>query len=144
METCHHLRRRVLAYVAEHYDGDIEDEPTLHAALESVLGPRPQEPADENPDVLDAAGEMVRAVENAGEPPWDWATRDARTALGATVMFIKRDGLTLESLIPTQHAQVRRDMVAHGLVNCKDGAMDATSALYRLMDDDGDEVWEDD
>jgi hypothetical protein len=138
MKTCHHLHRRVLAYVAEHYDGDIEDEPTLHAALESVLGPRPQEPAEENPDVRVAALEMLDVrLAHADKDFWksDPHTRDVLLAIRVTT-----DGITPASVTSTQHAQVRWDMVAQWLITCRDGAWDATSGLYRLMDDD--EAWE--
>lgn len=133
METCHELRRQVMAYIGEHFDPKTQMyEEVWDQAIDHVLGS--SKPEDLTPDrrvVLTQAFTEISDVYKlalAGQKLSPYSPESAAVmAIRTCVPDVEPDDLPLEG-----SWQLAFNVVATWLINVRDGAWDATNAFLEV------------
>jgi len=148
MEKCDELRRKVMAYIGEHYEPerDADASPVWDAAIDHALGKRPKsiDEAERHTWYSAVATELadIFATRNSGNEDAE-PFSPARMVWTAFSMTGETWGLELDKgkppdppLTELERYQLLYDWAEIWLINVRDGAMDATCAFVEEEDDE--------
>jgi hypothetical protein len=133
METCHTLRRKVMAYVAQHYNpNEPRDEEVWSQAVHEVLGgDRPEDLSPDDKRVLhEAYKEIVAVAARVAMFDEKWPVYSPEAMALMAVNLCVRGEATEPSRAEAWQAGL--NVVATWLINVRGGAMDATHAFLDL------------